>query len=651
MDRSGVRVVARVQPPETPAPASPPAVRLARVEHNIGPSVVQLWPSGEEAPASELAFDACFAFDAALFEAEVAPLVTHALAGGNAAALVLGTEATVTLEDAASRCLARLLSAEEAPSVELAHVEVDAERVRDLLTPPSSKRAELPIRQLMDGAVTVNGLSRRRVTTVREGEELYDAGRRHAAASRGHNVLIVYVTTTDLVSGAVRCGKLHLVDVALSGGVKNSMSLFVLGKVAAALNAGDAQRVSFRESKLTRLMQDSLGGDSRALMICSVSPSSSMYQDSLHALTFASKARGVPSGIGIRSLKANAPAPEVASMPAAAARPDASGNGRLLSLLSKANTSVTLDRRSARVSAVDRQQEPEKSSASKRASVGASESMESKLAAWRARKSGGGDTKPSTATPSSGSHKSNRVSPGLKRRATVPIGDSKLTPTPSLRSMPTPWSKATINHTSPSKPGTPASHPSMQQLATSTRSSDVGSAPITPDASKDRPESAPDSPTSATTSESISAESTAVPVPKKARLIGPSEQMTPVVAAVVRPSPTPSCEDSKARAVVGVTSKAPLCTGSPASDKENQPVPETGVRYDQASCKGSVKHSHSARWSTDRLLACLPADLMRSRCLSRSSSSRWRSTSRRSGAFAVRSVCFAARTACCRPRT
>lgn len=69
-------------------------------------------------------------------------------------------------------------------------------------------------------------------------------------------------------------------------------SLFVLGRVIEDLNAGRG-RVPFRDSKLTRLLQDSLGGSASAVMVCCVSPSSAQRQDTLQALSFAFRTRAV----------------------------------------------------------------------------------------------------------------------------------------------------------------------------------------------------------------------------------------------------------------------------------------------------------------------------------------------------------------------
>ena len=69
-------------------------------------------------------------------------------------------------------------------------------------------------------------------------------------------------------------------------------SLFVLGKVVEALNKGNA-RVPYRDSKLTRLLQDSLGGNSRSVMIANVAPGRVHFANSQQTLNFAAKSREI----------------------------------------------------------------------------------------------------------------------------------------------------------------------------------------------------------------------------------------------------------------------------------------------------------------------------------------------------------------------
>ena len=108
----------------------------------------------------------------------------------------------------------------------------------------------------------------------------------------------------------VRRSKFHFVDLAgserakrtgaqghqLKEGIDINKGLLALGNVISALG-DDTKRgksfVPYRDSKLTRMLQDSLGGNSKTLMICCVSPSSLNFNESVNALRYANRARNI----------------------------------------------------------------------------------------------------------------------------------------------------------------------------------------------------------------------------------------------------------------------------------------------------------------------------------------------------------------------
>src|SRR5690606_17179730 len=101
-------------------------------------------------------------------------------------------------------------------------------------------------------------------------------------------------------------GKLNLCDLAGSEDNRKTgntgermteskninLSLFTLRKVVHALNSGH-HRIPYRDSKLTRILQDSLGGKSRATMIANISPSTQHFYDSYKTLQFAMKSKAI----------------------------------------------------------------------------------------------------------------------------------------------------------------------------------------------------------------------------------------------------------------------------------------------------------------------------------------------------------------------
>ena len=108
----------------------------------------------------------------------------------------------------------------------------------------------------------------------------------------------------------LRRSKFHFVDLAgserakrtgaqghqLKEGIDINKGLLALGNVISALG-DDTKRgkafVPYRDSKLTRMLQDSLGGNSKTLMICCVSPSSLNFNESVNALRYANRARNI----------------------------------------------------------------------------------------------------------------------------------------------------------------------------------------------------------------------------------------------------------------------------------------------------------------------------------------------------------------------
>ncbi|KAK1436232.1 hypothetical protein QVD17_02011 [Tagetes erecta] len=128
-------------------------------------------------------------------------------------------------------------------------------------------------------------------------------------SSRSHSVLTVHVRGTDLETNAVLRGNLHLVDLAGSERVDRSeatgdrlreaqhinKSLSALGDVIFAL-AQKSQHVPYRNSKLTQLLQSSLGGQAKTLMFVQLNPDVESYSETISTLKFAERVSGVELG-------------------------------------------------------------------------------------------------------------------------------------------------------------------------------------------------------------------------------------------------------------------------------------------------------------------------------------------------------------------
>jgi len=197
-------------------------------------------------------------------------------------------------------------------------LEIYNESIRDLLIPPArAKEKKYEIKQGPTGNY-VPELTSISVTSPADVLRVMSLGNQHRSvgstnmnehSSRSHALLSVVVNTTNLISNASSAGKLTLVDLAgservsKSGATKDRMleaqninkSLSALGDVIMAL-AQKSQHVPYRNSKLTYLLQDSLGGDSKTLMFVQISPSSDNVGESLCSLNFAARVRSVELG-------------------------------------------------------------------------------------------------------------------------------------------------------------------------------------------------------------------------------------------------------------------------------------------------------------------------------------------------------------------
>jgi hypothetical protein len=131
----------------------------------------------------------------------------------------------------------------------------------------------------------------------------------NADSSRSHSIFTIYIETAEQVNDEqrIKAGKLNLVDLAGSErsgktkatgqtqkeGIKINLSLTALGNVISALVDGKSQHIPYRDSKLTRLLQDSLGGNQKTVMIAALSPADYNFDETLSTLRYASRAKAI----------------------------------------------------------------------------------------------------------------------------------------------------------------------------------------------------------------------------------------------------------------------------------------------------------------------------------------------------------------------
>ena len=184
-------------------------------------------------------------------------------------------------------------------------------------------KASLEIRRNKEGRIEVPNLTKEKVSNIEDVFELLAKGNKNRAvastslnqtSSRSHMVLWVDVTSGFEGQDGNK-GTLFLVDLAGSERVKKSevegdhmkeaghinKSLSALGNVMEALDR-KAGHIPYRDSKLTYLLQDSLGGNSRTMMIVAVTPIDGAYDESIHALQFATRVRRINIGAAQRNV-------------------------------------------------------------------------------------------------------------------------------------------------------------------------------------------------------------------------------------------------------------------------------------------------------------------------------------------------------------
>ncbi|XP_027853036.1 osmotic avoidance abnormal protein 3 isoform X4 [Aphis gossypii] len=199
------------------------------------------------------------------------------------------------------------------------YIEIYNEEVRDLLSTDTKRRLEL--KENPERGVYVHELSHHAVHDVIECQKLMEQGWRNRAtgatmmnadSSRSHSIFTISVEMMSTSQDeddikSIKRGKLSLVDLAgserqaktgasgdrLREATKINLSLSALGNVISALVDGKAKHIPYRDSKLTRLLQDSLGGNTKTLMVACLSPADNNYDETLSTLRYANRAKNI----------------------------------------------------------------------------------------------------------------------------------------------------------------------------------------------------------------------------------------------------------------------------------------------------------------------------------------------------------------------
>ncbi|XP_043941071.1 kinesin-like protein KIF19 isoform X2 [Protopterus annectens] len=205
--------------------------------------------------------------------------------------------------------------------VSMSYIEIYNEMIRDLLNP---SLGVLDLREDSKGVIQVAGITEVSTINAKEIMQLLMKGNKqrtqeptaaNKTSSRSHAVLQVTVKQKSRVKNImqeIRVGRLFMIDLAgserasqtqnrgqrMKEGAHINRSLLALGNCINALSEkGGTKYVNYRDSKLTRLLKDSLGGNSRTVMIAHISPASTAFEESRNTLTYADRAKNIKTRV------------------------------------------------------------------------------------------------------------------------------------------------------------------------------------------------------------------------------------------------------------------------------------------------------------------------------------------------------------------
>ena len=212
---------------------------------------------------------------------------------------------------------------EKATEVSLSYLEIYNETIRDLLVPGGSKQG-LMLREDANHAVSVAGLSSHHPQNVQEVMDMIVRGNEYrtmspteanATSSRSHAVLQINVSQKDRnadINEPHTMATLSIIDLAgserasatknrgerLTEGANINKSLLALGSCINALcDPRKKNHIPYRNSKLTRLLKFSLGGNCKTVMIVCVSPSSQHFDETQNTLRYANRAKNIQTKV------------------------------------------------------------------------------------------------------------------------------------------------------------------------------------------------------------------------------------------------------------------------------------------------------------------------------------------------------------------
>ena len=198
-------------------------------------------------------------------------------------------------------------------TVKASMIEIYNEKVRDLLDP---SKDNLEVHEDKQRGVYVEGMTESSIGNEFDVYELMKQGnsnrsiaetKMNAQSSRSHSIFILTMVMNDMENYTCKTGRLSLVDLAGSEMISKTgatgqtleeakninKSLTMLGRVITALTDGKSSHIPYRDSKLTRILQDSLGGNSKTCLIVTASPSMYNATETLSTCRFGMRAKNI----------------------------------------------------------------------------------------------------------------------------------------------------------------------------------------------------------------------------------------------------------------------------------------------------------------------------------------------------------------------
>ncbi|XP_010738232.2 kinesin-like protein KIF3C isoform X2 [Larimichthys crocea] len=335
-----VKVVVRCRPLNRKEESNGPAGGIVQMDLRLGQVILRNPRAPASDPQKTFTFDAVY--DASskqrdLYDESVRPLIDSVLAGFNGTIFAYGqtgTGKTYTMQGAwmdpekrgvipnAFDHIFTHISRSQSDKqylVRASYLEIYLEEVRDLLDPKHGSARALELRESPESGVYVRDLTSCVCKSIKEIEEVMNMGNQARAvgatdmnehSSRSHALFLITVECSQPGPDGrkhIRVGRLNLVDLAgserqaktgvqgerLKEAAKINLSLSALGNVISALADGRSSHVPYRDSKLTRLLQDSLGGNAKTVMVATLGPSSLHYDETLTTLRYANRAKNI----------------------------------------------------------------------------------------------------------------------------------------------------------------------------------------------------------------------------------------------------------------------------------------------------------------------------------------------------------------------